>query len=344
MVFDTHNTPAQHADLATLEMRMAKTVSRASADAYAPGALRVLLFEDNAMDAALMRKFLQTTGVRPAHIYHADTIPSALQTLAREDVHLCVADYFLQPHTGLDLMDEVRRSGLDVPFIVVSALDDRDVDEGARAHGAYAFLVKANLTVENLERSIRYALTHHARESVLSRGAFLDGLTRLPNRQAFITHLTQVVADNSQTAGTVGVAVYHLNGTAQANETLGHKATDEVLCAIARRLAAARHSNDLVARIGGDEFAIVMTDLLLASQTRERAQRALDAAAGAVETQAGVYAMTMACGVASQTISTNADASTSAERLFERASQAARVAKHGCRTGGVSNLVFAHLH
>ena len=35
------------------------------------------------MDAALMKKFLQTTGVRPAHIYHADTIPSALQTLSR---------------------------------------------------------------------------------------------------------------------------------------------------------------------------------------------------------------------------------------------------------------------
>lgn len=323
---------------------MTKRVSRASADAFAPGALRVLLFEDNAMDAALMKKFLQTTGVRPTHIYHADTIPSALQTLSREDVHLCVADYFLQPHTGLDLMDEVRRSGLDVPFIVVSALDDRDVDEGARAHGAYAFLVKANLTVENLERSIRYALTHHARESALSRHAFMDGLTRLPNRQAFIEHLTQVVADNSQTAGTVGVAVYNLNGTAQINETLGHKAADEVLCAIARRLAAASHSGDLVARVGGDEFAIVMTDLLLASHTRERAQRALDGAAGAVETEAGVYALTMACGVASQTVGTNADAATSAERLFERASQASRAAKRACRLGGLSHLVFDHLH
>lgn len=323
---------------------MSKRVSRGSADAFAPGALRVLLFEDNAMDAALMKKFLQTTGVRPTHIYHADTIPSALQTLSREDVHLCVADYFLQPHTGLDLMDEVRRSGMDVPFIVVSALDDRDVDEGARAHGAYAFLVKASLTVENLERSIRYALTHHARESALSRSAFLDGLTRLPNRQAFIEHLTQIVADNSQTAGTVGVAVYNLNGTAQINETLGHKAADEVLCAIGRRLAVARHPSDIVARVGGDEFAIVMTDLLLASQTRERAQRALDGAVGAVETEAGVYDLTMACGVASQTVGTNVDPATSAERLFERASHASRAAKRGCRIGGRSNLVFDHLH
>ncbi len=318
--------------------------SRGSAGAYAPGALRVLLFEDNAMDAALMKKFLQTTGVRPTHIYHADTIPSALQTLSREDVHLCVADYFLQPHTGLDLMDEVRRSGLDVPFIMVSALDDRDVDEGARAHGAYAFLVKANLTVENLERSIRYALTHHARESALSRTAFLDGLTRLPNRRSFIEHLTNVVSDNAQTAAMVGVAVFNLNGTAQVNETLGHNATDELLCAIARRLSAARHPSDLVARVGGDEFAVVMTDFLLASQTRERAQRALDAAAGAVETSAGVYAITMACGVASQTVGANVLASASAERLFEQASQAARTAKRACRTGGASHLVFAHLH
>jgi diguanylate cyclase (GGDEF)-like protein len=315
-----------------------------TAGAIEPNALRVLVFEDNAMDAALMKKFLQTTGVRPAHIYHADTIPSALQIIARERVHVCLADYFLRPHTGFDLMDEARRFDLDVPFIVVSALDDRSVDEGARAHGAYAFLVKADLTVEGLERSIRYALTHHARESALSRTVYLDPLTRLPNRQAFLDRLTQTVADNSARKGMVGVAVFDLNGMRHLNEVFGYKAADDVLCAAARRLAAARHPCDIVARVGGDEFAVIMTDFLLAQQALARAQRLVDAAAGPVETEAGVHVVTMAGGVASQAVDLQKPAIAAAERLFEQAGQALRTAKRGTSGGSVSNLAFAHLH
>src|SRR5690606_27003674 len=120
---------------------------------FQPAELRVLLFEDSAMDAALVKKFLQTAGVRSDNIWLADTIPSALNVLTREKVDLCLADYYLRPHTGFDLMDEARRFDLDVPFIMLTALDDRNVDQGALARGAYGFLVKGDLTVEGLERS-----------------------------------------------------------------------------------------------------------------------------------------------------------------------------------------------
>ena len=132
---------------------------------YAPAALRVLLFEDNAMDAALIKRFLRTVGVPAGQIHLADTIPSALQILTRERVDLCLTDFHLRPHTGFDLMDEARRSDVDVPFIVVTALDDRSIDDGALAHGAYDFLIKGEMTVESLERLIRYTLVRHARES-----------------------------------------------------------------------------------------------------------------------------------------------------------------------------------
>ena len=98
--------------------------------------LRVLVFEDNARDCALIRKFLEAAGVRTSNIHHADTIPSALQVLRREPVDLVLADYYLQPHTGLDLIDETRHSEFDLPFIVMSALDDAAIDQQALAHGA----------------------------------------------------------------------------------------------------------------------------------------------------------------------------------------------------------------
>ena len=76
---------------------------------HAPTSLRVLVFEDNAMDAALIKRFLRGVGVPATQIYHADTIPTALQVLTRDHVDLCITDYYLRPHTGFDLMDEARR-------------------------------------------------------------------------------------------------------------------------------------------------------------------------------------------------------------------------------------------
>lgn len=64
---------------------------------YTPAALSVLLFEDNAIDVALIRRFLRTVGVPAAQIHTADTIPSALQILTRTRRSL---PYRLSPATA----------------------------------------------------------------------------------------------------------------------------------------------------------------------------------------------------------------------------------------------------
>lgn len=315
---------------------------------YTPSSLRVLLFEDNAMDAALMRKFLQTFGVPATQIYHADTIPSALQVLTREPVDLCLTDYYLRPHTGFDLMDEARRFDVDVPFIVVTALDDKSVDERALARGAYDFLVKGDLTVEGLERSVRYTLAQHRRESRLSRAAYFDALTDLPNRAAFMERLTQAVADNAPRRGMVGVALFNLNGTKFINEAFGPKIGDDILRCVGERLMAAKRRGDVVARLGGDEFAVIMTDFLLANQALATAKGLAESITGPVDTRDGEHVVTVAGGVAAQAIPEAArdlaGAADVADRLLEQAGQAMFNAKHTARLNGRSHVAVAHMH
>ncbi len=313
-------------------------------DSFAPDALRVLLFEDNAMDAALIKKFLRTAGVRAAHIYEADTIPSALHLLRREHIDLCLADYYLRPHTGFDLMDEARRGDVDVPFIVVTALDERRVDELALARGAYGFLVKGELTVEGLERSIRYALTHHRQVARLNRAASSDPLTGLANRQAFLERLTKVVVENAGRAGMVGVALFNLNGTRFINEAFGFKAGDDILRTVGQRLETAKRDGDTLARVGGDEFGVIMTDFLLAPQALALARALADAISGPIALGDGEHIITMAGGVASQAVGGHDAADDIAERLVHQASQAMVTAKHATRMGTVSHVAFAHLH
>lgn len=321
---------------------------------FAPHSLRVLLFEDNAMDAALIKKFLRTVGIPAAQIHLADTIPSALQVLTRERVDLCLADYYLRPHTGFDLMEEAKRFDVDVPFIVVTALDDRSVDDSALAHGAYDFLVKGELTVEGLERSIRYALNRHQRESRLSRAAFFDALTGLPNRAAFMERLTRAITDNAPTGGMVGVALFNLNGTKFVNEAFGRKVGDEVLRCVGARLTAAKGRTQrpqmVIARLDGDEFAVLMTGFLLAGHALAAAKLVADCMTGAVDTKGGQHVVTVAGGVAAQAIKApSADvfpssAGETAERLLAQAGQAMLTAKRTARLNGCSHVAVAHMH
>ncbi len=321
---------------------------------FAPQSLRVLLFEDNAMDAALIKKFLRTVGIPAARIHLADTIPSALQVLTRERVDLCLADYYLRPHTGFDLMEEAKRFDVDVPFIVVTALDDRSVDDSALAHGAYDFLVKGELTVEGLERSIRYTLNRHQRESRLSRAAFFDALTGLPNRAAFMERLTRAVTDNAPTGGMVGVALFNLNGIKFVNEAFGRKIGDEVLRCVGERLTAAKGRTQrpqmVVARLDGDEFAVLMTGFLLAGHALAAAKLVADCMTGAVDTKGGQHVVTVAGGVAAQAIKAPAadvfpsSAGETAERLLAQAGQAMLTAKRTARLNGCSHVAVAHMH
>jgi diguanylate cyclase (GGDEF)-like protein len=309
---------------------------------YVPQSLRVLLFEDNALDASLIKKFLLAVGVRIENIHHVDTIPSAIQMMTRASVDVCLADYYLRPSTGFDLMDEARRYDINIPFIMLTAMDDRSIDDGALARGAYGFLVKGELTVEGLERAIRYALMRHQREATLTRDALVDGLTGLPNRKAFYGRLMRVISDNAGRNGMVAVAVFNINGTKFLNESFGTKVGDDIIRAVGDKLRRSRRATDVVARIGGDEFAALMTDLVLPGHAVSHARLLMTAATGGVDTCDGRHGVTMAVGVGTMTAARSMSSEAS-DRLIQQATQAMFNAKLASRMRGVSEIAVARL-
>jgi len=323
----------------------APTSAPAPQPPFDPRALRVLLFEDSAMDAALIKKFLQTAGVKLANIFHTDTIPSALQVLSREQIDLCLTDYYLRPHTGFDLMDEARRFDVNVPFIVLTGMDDRSIDDGALARGAYDFLIKGDLTVEGLERAMRYALNRHRREATLAKAATTDALTGLANRAAFLERFAQAIDDNRQRGGTVGLLHINLNSTKFLNESFGYKVGDDILKAVAARLNAARRPSDVLARLGGDEFAFVITELVLPKQSIAIARRMLDEISGDIEARDGAHPVSCAAGLVAETLSHRTSPPTAelVDRMMQLAARAMVEAKQRARMHGTSELIMGRL-
>lgn len=103
-----------------------------------------------------------------------------------------------------------------------------------------------------------------ARKEAQARIEFMalhDALTRLPNRAFLVERLDQVLAHAVQAGHGLAVLFLGLDNFKTVNDSLGHHAGDQLLCEVANRLAGAVRHADLVARQGGDEFVIVLTEI-----------------------------------------------------------------------------------
>lgn len=97
--------------------------------------------------------------------------------------------------------------------------------------------------------------------ATLEELAHTDTLVPLPNRRAFERDLERVIAGVARHGHQAAVLFVDLNGLKQVNDRHGHQAGDEVLRHVARALTGSLRVSDSVARIGGDEFCMVLDHL-----------------------------------------------------------------------------------
>lgn len=106
--------------------------------------------------------------------------------------------------------------------------------------------------------AIRDISAHKRIEAALSQAAQTDPLTGLSNRRAFDTTLDQRLSDVSAGRGIGVCAVFDLDLFKRVNDRYGHDAGDRVLCVFADVARAAIRESDMVARLGGEEFALIL--------------------------------------------------------------------------------------
>lgn len=95
-------------------------------------------------------------------------------------------------------------------------------------------------------------------QDMITHKAFHDYLTGLPNRDFFLQKLADRLKPDAAQSDRFSIFYMDLNGFKQVNDTYGHAAGDELLKAVAQRLKSVLRENDLLARMGGDEFALLL--------------------------------------------------------------------------------------
>ena len=91
--------------------------------------------------------------------------------------------------------------------------------------------------------------------------AYFDSLTSLPNQRLLLYHLERIIARTKRTGKSIAVCQLNLDNFQSINHRLGHKTGDYSLVRIAKRLQKFLRAEDIIARIGGDNFVIVLQEL-----------------------------------------------------------------------------------
>jgi diguanylate cyclase (GGDEF)-like protein len=176
----------------------------------------------------------------------------------------------------LDVLARHRTLGEHAPVIVL-APDDAT---GAQAvlSGAYDYLVPSATTPDVIRRTVRSVLERRRLERALQTLEHNDSLTGLLNRRGFYAAAEPRLRQGWRGKGT-WVLLIDVDGLRRINDRLGYTAGNEALIAIATAIKGSIRGSDLAARIGGDEFCVMLLDAgrdaALAMATRM--QRKLDA-------------------------------------------------------------------
>jgi diguanylate cyclase (GGDEF)-like protein len=223
--------------------------------------LKILLVEDNEVDAHLTQDILAEWSIEQFDVVQVARLSEAFVQLSRTRFDAILLDLSLPDGHGLLTLKQMQAASPTIPIIVLSGFSDQSLAVEAVQNGAQDYLVKGQGQPELLARSIRYAIERKRAEERLTHLAQYDQLTGLVNRTLFRDRLIHAMARSKRLQQPMGLMLLDLDRFKSVNDTMGHDAGDQILKAVADRLRECVREVDTVARMGGDEFTIILEAL-----------------------------------------------------------------------------------
>ncbi len=224
----------------------------------------LLIIGNDVVDSSVIHQLLKTNG-RSSSFALIETTSfkdvSKLMRASRPDC--CIVGYQEPIADVLNFLKSLRRSKInsDIPVIVLANRDNGDVRSVVEImhHGAQDYLIKEELTENILRRSIADAIYTCEFQKNLRQLAHYDHLTGLLNRSLFIDRLENTVNHCDRYNQNCSLLYIDVDNFKVINDCYGHDAGDVLLKTIAKRIQENCRTTDSASRIGGDEFAIIIS-------------------------------------------------------------------------------------
>jgi diguanylate cyclase (GGDEF)-like protein len=261
--------------------------------------MRVLLIENNDDDARLIQEKLARAR-EPVYLEHVDRLSNGIDRLATGDIDVVLLDLGLPDSQGFDTFATIHARVPSVPIVVLTgSYADEQLALGVVREGAQDYLLKDHADGEVVFHALRYAIERKRTERALkglnatleertselqsanmsltsvtqelrkvnehlTHLALLDPLTGLLNRRGLQQALFQELQRGRREGSTLLALLLDLDEFKRINDTLGLTMGDQALVQITHTLRASLRATDHVARIGGDEFLVLLPGTRLA--------------------------------------------------------------------------------
>jgi two-component system, cell cycle response regulator len=219
---------------------------------------RILVVDDNPLNLRMLADWLATEH------YVVNTATDGFEALAKiaaERPDIVLLDVVMPELNGFEVCRRIKADPTmaDIPVIMVTALSD--VDDLVRGFdaGAEDFVTKP-FNFDALMARVRSQLRRKQHYERIVEESLVDPLTCAFNRRYFDAHAPRMAARCRAARNPVAVLMIDVDNLKQINDARGHSAGDRVLKEVVDRFTSALRPSDLVARVGGDEFVVVMPE------------------------------------------------------------------------------------
>ena len=176
--------------------------------------------------------------------------------------------------------------------------DQRRIIGGVLGAMAAVWLVILLILMQYQRRLAAEEAQRKAQEEWMRHQAYHDPVTELPNRASFSTHLSEAMRRAKRADWLLAILFLDLDLFKRVNDSLGHDAGDRLLRIVTERIRKAIREADLLFRMGGDEFTVLLEDVRGPEEAGVVAQRVLDAVAEPVQLQHHEISVTASIGIA----------------------------------------------
>ena len=233
----------------------------------------LLYVEDDKNTQESMRSILED---EVKVLYQAYNGKDGLSVYKDKKPDIVLTDISMPAMNGLEMASAIKDIDKMQPIVITSAFDDKNIMLEAVNIGIDGFVVKP-VNIELLMNRLEYIAqnlqnridvqkarekAYEEKERRLYELAHYDALTSIPNRFLFEQKLDTAIEKAKRESSGIALFFIDLDNFKTINDTYGHKAGDAVLVNAVKNIKSSIRNNDFIARIGGDEFALIVENIL----------------------------------------------------------------------------------